>query len=145
MVVSTGGLDPRSGLLRFCCCTFCTLLRLGLFLPTPFARLLCHTIFLRFLPRSCSFASWTIFANPVYQTPLPYYFPALFATLLLHTIAAILFCILVPYSFAFSCETLLPDSSAAGLYSTLLLQSCAVFRVFCTLLHIFAILFATLV
>jgi hypothetical protein len=65
-----------------------------------------------------SFASWTLFANPVYQTPLPYYFPALFATLLLHTIAAIL------------CR----HSGAAGLW-----QSCALL---ChTLLHSRAILF----
>jgi hypothetical protein len=78
-----------------------------------------------------SFASWTIFANPVCQTPLPYYFPALFATLLLHSIAAILCrhsgAAGLWQSFAFSCHTLL--HSFAKLFCILVRDSLA--RLFC--------------
>jgi hypothetical protein len=86
-----------------------------------------------------SFASWTILANPVCQTPLPYYFSCAFC----HTLAPYyscnplsafwrcrslaVFCTIVPYSFAFSCHALL--HSFAKLFCSFLPGSLA--RLFC--------------
>jgi hypothetical protein len=126
MFVFEGGLDPRSGLLRFCCCTFCTL----------------HLLH--------SFASWTAAPFALFcvldyfcQPRLPDSFAILFSCSFCHTLASYysfnplsafwccrslaVFFTIVPYSFAFSCHTLL--QSRAILFCMLLPGSLA--ELFC--------------